>query len=246
MMEEMILHIPHASPLIPAEYRKSFPEDVREEIRLMTDWYTDELIAFPCSRLVFPVSRLVCDVERFRRDEDEVMSEKGMGAVYTKRHDGSPLRSVTAREREAILKRYYDPHHARFTQCARTKLRRYDRCLIIDCHSFFPEPLPHEPDQERDRPDICIGTDPFHTPRFLEEETAALFSGMGYSVRLNEPFSGTIVPSPFYLKEKSVRSVMIEVNRGLYLTPECRRSPAFSAICSDLCRVLLDLSCLGI
>ena len=244
MIEEMILHIPHASPLIPAEYRNSFPEDVCEEIRLMTDWYTDELFAFPCRRLVFPVSRLVCDAERFRRDEDEVMSEKGMGAVYIKRHDGSTLRSVTAQEREAILERYYDPHHARFMQCARTKLRRYDRCLVIDCHSFSPEPLPHESDQERDRPDICIGTDLFHTPRILAEAAASLFSGMGYSVRLNAPFSGTIVPSLYYLKEKKVRSVMIEVNRGLYLTPECQKSPAFSALCNDLRRVLLHLSCL--
>ncbi len=242
MMEEMILHIPHASSLIPAEYRKQFCENVCEEIRLMTDWYTDELFGIPCERIVFPVSRLVCDVERFRRDEDETMAKKGMGAVYTKCHDGSLLRAVTAKEKEAILKRYYDPHHARFARCVRTKLRRYDRCLIIDCHSFSAKPLPHESDQNRNRPDICIGTDPFHTPRSLAEEAADMFSCMGYSVRMNAPFSGTIVPSQYYLKEKRVRSIMIEVNRGLYLTPGCQRSPAFAALCDDLHRVLPDLS----
>ncbi|MBR3195911.1 MAG: N-formylglutamate amidohydrolase [Clostridia bacterium] len=241
MMEETVLHIPHASSLIPAEYRKHFTENVFEEIRLMTDWYTDELFGLPCDRIVFPVSRLVCDVERFRRDEDEIMAKKGMGAVYTKCHDGSPLRAVTAQEREAVLKRYYDPHHACFARCVEAKLRRYGACLIIDCHSFSAEPLPHEPCQDKNRPDICIGTDPFHTPGFLAEETAALFSRMGYSVQMNTPFSGTIVPAPYYLKEKSIRSVMIEVNRALYLTPGCRRSPAFFALCNDLSRILLAL-----
>ena len=39
----------------------------------------------------------------------------------------------------------------------------------------------------------------------------------GFSVRDNRPFAGTIVPLRFYGKDARVWSVMIEVNRGLYL-----------------------------
>lgn len=42
----------------------------------------------------------------------------------------------------------------------------------------------------------------------------------GFSVAVNRPFAGTIVPLRYYGKEPRVRSVMIEVNRGLYLRGE--------------------------
>ena len=40
---------------------------------------------------------------------------------------------------------------------------------------------------------------------------------LGFSVRCNDPFSGSIVPLKFYQAYKRVSSVMIEVNRALYL-----------------------------
>lgn len=35
---------------------------------------------------------------------------------------------------------------------------------MVDCHSFASTLLPYEPGQARDRADICMGTDRFHTP----------------------------------------------------------------------------------
>jgi N-formylglutamate amidohydrolase len=46
------------------------------------------------------------------------------------------------------------------------------------------------------------------------------FKEIGYSVKINTPFSGSIVPLGFYKKEKKVISVMIEVNRKLYMNEE--------------------------
>ncbi|MFY9944068.1 MAG: N-formylglutamate amidohydrolase [Desulfobacterales bacterium] len=89
--------------------------------------------------------------------------------------------------------------------------------MIIDCHSFPSVPLPYEDDQEPVRPDICIGTDSYHTPRRLVTETAAIFEKAGFRVVLNRPFSGTIVPMKFYRREPAVSSIMIELNRGLYM-----------------------------
>jgi hypothetical protein len=43
-------------------------------------------------------------------------------------------------------------------------LVRFDRCLVIDVHSFSSMPLPHEPDQTVPRPELCIGFDQFHSP----------------------------------------------------------------------------------
>ena len=228
----VILHIPHASTRIPAEERAAFVlPALEEELRILTDRYTDELFAGRFDSVCFPVSRLVCDPERFRDDRDEPMAAVGMGAVYTHASTGAVLRTLDKQQRERILQTYYDPHHARLTAAVQEKLDRYGRCLLMDCHSFSPTPLPHEPDQAPLRPDFCIGTDAFHTPIGLRDAAVRFLQSHGYSVSLNRPFSGTIVPLPFLCREERVHSLMIEVNRRLYLSgternpsfPECRR-----------------------
>src|SRR5262245_51535457 len=127
----------------------------------MADAFTDDLFAptpFEAARVVFPVSRLVCGVERFPDDADEPMAFRGMGAVYVRTMNGRPLRDhLTASERARIMERWYQPHHQRLTQAVDQAIAGGKSCVIIDCHSFSSRLLPHEPDQDPDRPDICIG-----------------------------------------------------------------------------------------
>ena len=40
---------------------------------------------------------------------------------------------------------------------------------------------------------------------------------LGYSTARDQPFSGTIVPMKHYRKDERVQSLMIEINRWLYL-----------------------------
>ena len=90
-----ILHIPHSSAEVPADVRAQLlleDDDLVGELRLMTDWYTDELFALPAAEAVtvrFPVSRLVVDPERFEDPEAERMEAVGMGAVRRLRVHGA-------------------------------------------------------------------------------------------------------------------------------------------------------------
>ena len=231
---EFLLHIPHSSVRIPARYRKAFLIDPETELPYMTDLFTDELFDLPAQKLVFPVSRLVCDVERFRDDRLEEMSLRGMGACYTHTHDGKQMRRLDPEQRESILRRWYDPHHAQLTRLVTERVQRFGVCTIIDCHSFSPAPLPYEPKQDPDRPDVCIGTDPFHTPPRLADLLAAAFRDSGCRVRLNDPYAGTIVPLQFLNRDPRVRSVMIEVNRGLYLDSACRKNRTFPIVAQNI------------
>lgn len=222
-MTPIILHIPHSSTFIPLALQDQFvisPGDLEVEIRLITDHYTAELFTGDSknSAVIFPVSRLCVDPERFRDDAQEAMSEKGMGVIYTHSHDGSPLRrTLTDTERLSLLAEYYEPHHARLEALVSEKLEAGSKCLIIDCHSFPSKPLPYELDQETERPDICIGTDEFHTPKWLADKCVRLFESHGFSTVVNKPFSGSLVPQRYYRSNQNVLSVMIEVNRKLYL-----------------------------
>jgi N-formylglutamate amidohydrolase len=218
----ILLHIPHASAEIPPETRGSFllsEQELRRELLKVTDWYTDELFSLEAAdRLVFPVSRLVVDPERFSDDRLEVMAASGLGAVYSNTHDGRPLKRV--KNRDALLNRYYAPHHESLNAWTRRTLSRHGKCLIIDCHSFPASALPCDLDQTPERPEFCLGSDPIHTPPALVEATSrAIRKSLDatYSVLENAPYRGSMVPSDFYGRDSQVASIMIEIRRDLYM-----------------------------
>ena len=60
-------------------------------------------------------------------------------------------------------------------------------------------------------------TDDFHTPEELVAKVEKILESCGYSTARNQPFGGTIVPMKHYRKDRRVQSLMIEINRWLYL-----------------------------
>jgi len=72
------------------------------------------------------------------------------------------------------------------------------------------------------RPDVCIGTDPVHTPAAVVDAIAARCGDLGWTVAVDAPYAGTLVPSRYLSRVARVASVMIEVNRRLYLADEPR------------------------
>ncbi len=218
----MILHIPHSSQTIPQDLRDQLvlaDDELRTELRLMTDAFTDELFGLPGTTMVrLPISRLLVDVERFPDDAQEPMSQVGMGMTYTATADGKMLRrTLQAAEKQALVTRYYEPHHQLLCAKVREELEQQGRALIIDCHSFPSQPLPFEQDQAVPRPAFCIGIDSFHTPESLACLTARFIGEMGFSVGINRPYAGALVPMAYYRKERRVTSIMIEINRSLYM-----------------------------
>ena len=219
----LIFHIPHSSLHIPKKYLTDFllnHEALEAEKIRMTDSFTNELF-LGCiepndTELIFPISRLLIDVERFSEDQDEAMSKIGMGMIYTSCHDLSPLRKSNFFAHELKTK-YYEPHHAALSLKVESHLDCYDAALIIDCHSFPTRPLPYERNQTGNRPEICIGTDPFHTSSELEMALTTAFRKQGFEVDIDTPFSGSIVPMRFFEKDKRVSSIMIEIRRDLYM-----------------------------
>lgn len=221
-IRNIVIHIPHSSVHIPEEVTDQFSLTASEldyEILRMTDHYTNELFDLPCAtKLVYPFSRLVADPERFREDNQEPMSARGMGAVYVKTADGSNLRSMSAESnRERNLQNYYDSHHREFTAIVNSALNQHGSCLIIDAHSFPSSPLPCDMNQATNRPEICIGTESFHTSSELAERAMEIFRRAGWITKLNDPYEGAIVPNMFYKKNSEISSIMVEVNRKLYM-----------------------------
>lgn len=251
LLMALLLHIPHSSKYIPESYLPYFrltPETLAYEILKMTDHYTDELFHDPnddVRRLLFPVSRLLVDPERFADDELEPMTAVGMGCLYSKTHNGQELKNIDE-IRSDLLSLYYEKHHEKFENAVSELYKKNGQVLIVDCHSFPKYPLPYELDQKLDRAEICIGTDAYHTPIEISTALVSFFEGANFSVAVDRPFSGSIVPMKYWRKEPEIRSVMIEVRRDLYMNEETgKKSHNFENIKGTMCaaiRKLIDLT----
>ena len=202
----MILHIPHSSTKMI--YGVDVP-NLEKNLNLLTDWYAGELFQHStASRVVANLSRLVVDVERLPGDP---MKEFGKGRFYSTDVDGNPI----IREPSEIYKNLYSDYHDWLNTTIHGYLSYFPVVVIVDCHTFNPEPLPWERIFE-ERPDICIGINDTHIPEGLVDILKNYFENEELSVGINTPYSGAIIPRDF-IKRSDVYSIMIEVNKSLYL-----------------------------
>jgi len=219
MEKKIILHVPHSSTNIPM--LDGFIVDTKildNEILKLTDWYTDDLFYSADDIMIkADFSRIFCDPERFTDDSLEVMAQYGMGVLYEKSDDGRTIRKITPELREKILTEYYWKHHKKFSEAVNHQLEQFGKALIIDCHSYPSNPLKRDLDQSPLRPQFNIGTDEFHTPKKLVDIATSFFNDEGYTLGIDWPYKGSIAPSEHYKKNKNVQTIMLEINRSLYL-----------------------------
>jgi len=196
----MILHIPHSSGNLFGFDRP------QKDLILLTDWYTDELFFHENSdRLVFDTSRLLCDVERFP-DDKEPLFKDGFGICYTKTIDGNNI-SFDESHKNIMLTAYYE-HHKNLNILTQKQLTMKSFVVVVDCHSFDPKLF-------GDDVDFCIGVNDDKHPELLDN-VVKFIENNKYSVKVNEPFQGAIVPTN-HTDNIDVTSIMIEINKRLYL-----------------------------
>lgn len=220
----VVFHAPHASTYIPPDVRETLllsDQALQDEIDRVTDHGADTLLiplGIGQGAITASASRLVVDVERFLDDDLEPMARVGMGAIYTRTSTGDVLRpEPTGAARRSLLESYFHRHHERLTGAVDRAIEEHGRVLILDLHTFPDVPLPCDLDQTPARPDICIGTDAFHTPTLLRDLIVEELTAAGFTVAIDRPYAGTIVPQQHLHRDRRVTSVMIEVNRRLYL-----------------------------
>lgn len=248
-------HIPHAGTLVPEAVRDQFlpwPGELWREIAMVTDWYTDELFSMPGIAITqTPISRVVVDLERYTEDSQEPNAAFGLGVIYSHNTLGERIRRILSRdERHQLLDNWYRPWHLQLQLNIEQQIARWGHCLLLDCHSFPDEPFAHEFDPGIRRPDICLGVCD-NTPQWLLDSCKNLFLRLGYSVSVDFPYAGCLVPRRFQGNVR-VASIMIEVNRRLYLKPSTRdayrlgnmpiKSANFARVKADLWSVVLNLA----
>lgn len=232
----VLIHVPHASRVIPAEIGADLiPTDVElaAELDESTDTATDEIAAAARrhSRLrpttvVNTLSRLVIDPERFT-DAGEPANVFGRGAVYTRTCTGGPLRAEPYPRTAELIDAYFRPYAEAVTAAVDDRLRTCGRAVLIDLHSY-PATASGFEDPSAARPALCIGTDRVHTPPWLTEAVCGAFASLTEIDQIGEntPYAGSYVPLRHYGRDERVISVMIELRRDVYLTDPRTPDPA--------------------
>jgi N-formylglutamate amidohydrolase len=218
--EKILIHVPHAGNSFPSFIGYVDDGLAMSENNLLVDDKTDEIFSgLGIGQVVFPYSRVFCDVERFL--ENEEMESKGMGFFYTHCDDGRLLRTEEFGNKN-VVRCFYEAHHKLLEMEIQ---KRIDKgfCYLIDAHSFSDIPFNRDQNQKKPRPDICIGTTEKNTPDYLVEHFRNKFQQNGFSVSLNEPYSGSMVPKKFY-DDKRFASIMIEINRKFTYSVKLRET----------------------
>jgi N-formylglutamate deformylase len=243
----VLLHVPHAGTRIPAWTRPYLLLDdagLAAEVAALTDHRTDGIAVAAADAaatrpwaLVNPVSRFVVDPERFPDDREE-MARVGMSAVYTRGTRGQPIRADDPEHRDALLAAFYEPWARAVTEAVEARLAATGRAVLLDVHSYPSAALPYELHADGPRPDVCLGTDPVHTPPWLVEAAREAFTALG-TVGLDSPFAGTYVPLAHHGTEPRVLSLMVELRRDGHLTePDGPPTAGFARVVAALTRLV--------
>ncbi|WP_223198653.1 N-formylglutamate amidohydrolase [Solihabitans fulvus] len=221
----VILHVPHGARAIPPSARERIvldDDELSRELDHLTDAHTG-LIAARAAHAARTapwtfanlLSRLVIDPERFPDDREEMRSV-GMGAVYLRTSHGAVLREDDPVHVEDLLARHYRPYAAAMTDLVRARLAEVGHVVIIDVHSYPSAALPYELHASDNRPAVCLGVDPFHTPERLRDAAFDAFARCG-DLDVNTPFAGCYVPLEHYGTVREVSALMVEIRRDGYL-----------------------------
>ena len=244
MSKHYLIHLPHSGRDIPDYFMSDYllsKDELRENVDQYCDLFTDELFGDLFKYfggVQSNYSRLFFDPERFGDDAAEHMYKKYRlgwfyeNAILAKQ----PLRKLNNKIK---IRAYYDAHHKELNQKTAEKLSLYGKCSVIDCHSFSNERYWFH-DEKLALPDICIGFEDKHVNRGLVQIIQEEFKE--YEIGINTPYAGSLVPTNYWGKDFRVKSVMIEINKRLYLEPDnITKSENFEIIKQKLNSILQKL-----
>lgn len=226
---EIIKHIPHASLEFPPSYKDgrglskmiAFGKNYEINNFKMTDLFVDRLFEWiPGVEVKGKYTRLYCDVEKYRDNNLEPMSKYGQGYVYTISFDGEKMHrhfKYNGVDPDSGIDDYYEEHHKVLTTEVRKVLEKKKKALILDLHSYSDEQAIRI-EKEPPFPDVCIGLNEGFKNKKMLDAIIRRIEEKGLSYKINYPYSGSIIPNGLKKWElKNVESIMIEVNKRIYL-----------------------------
>jgi N-formylglutamate deformylase len=238
----LVLDSPHSGTDYPEDFQAAVP---RERLREAEDTFVDELygsgpeagatlIAARFPRSYIDPNRSLLDIDASLMDAPwpgpAIPSRKtqlGIGLIWRLLDTGESIyaRKLSVDEVKHRIVRYHQPYQRAVKDALDEAYEHFGAVWHINCHSMCAtggttaEEGPGKP-----RADFVLGDRDGTTcePQFTRF-VADVLQGMGYSVKVNDPYKGVELVRAFSDPEAGRHSLQVEVNRRLYMDERTRQ-----------------------
>jgi N-formylglutamate deformylase len=214
----LIVSIPHTGTWLPAAVEAALKPAMR--VQPMTDWHLHLLYDFlprlGVTVLHATVSRFVVDLNRTPANAPLYPGRFETTLVPTETFDGEPIWRTPPDPAEIEQRRrsYHAPYHAQLLELIEDRLRRFERCVLIDCHSVISRANRLHGRLERD---VYLGNrDGLTCDAALIDLVERAFHATGHSVSRNDPYKGGYI-TDHYGRMEAVQALQIEMCQRLYM-----------------------------
>jgi N-formylglutamate amidohydrolase len=250
----LVLDSPHSGSEYPGDFRPAVAIDV---LRQAEDSYVDELysggpalgatlIAARFPRSYIDPNRSLLDIDASLMDAPwpgpaipSRKTELGVGLIWRLLDSGESIysRKLTVDEVKQRIVRYHQPYQRAVKDALDEAHDHFGAVWHINCHSMpalsgrISEEGPGKP-----RADFVLGDRDGTTcePEFTAF-VAETLRGMGYGVKVNDPYKGVELVRAFSDPAARRHSLQIEVNRRLYMDERTReKASGFAALKRDI------------
>jgi N-formylglutamate amidohydrolase len=254
----LVLDSPHSGHDFPADFDAIVSEG---ELRESEDCYVDELYAaahelgVPLLAATFP--RTYLDPNRHAGDVDLELLDGpwpweyrpsgkariGKSLIWRTLEDGRPIyaRRLSPDTVRRRIDRAHAPYHRKLKEHLDAMHGRFGKVYHINCHSMRCVAGKQSDDGAGSvRPDFVLGDRDGTScdPRFTEFVRATL-AGMGYQVKVNDPYKGVELVRAYSDPKAGRHSLQIEINKRLYMDERTlQRNAGFGQLQKNLGELL--------
>jgi N-formylglutamate amidohydrolase len=173
---------------------------------------------------------------------EPTVSRRGLGLLKTKSRYGEPVheRKLTVAEVMERIENYHRPYFAELAQNIARLKAAFGVAFQLSCHCMSAIGAPTHPDPGQERADFVLGNLEGKTSSkaFIDFVDATIGS-LGYSCRINFPYTGGELNRRFGAPGEGVESIMIEINKKLFMDVKTfKKKPEFGSVQADVTKIL--------
>jgi N-formylglutamate deformylase len=237
----VVFDSPHSGTNYPADFVVQVPhaalrrvEDTHvEKIFANATAHGATLLAANFPRSYIDANRSILDIDQALLDAPwpgpinvSKKTEKGIGLVWRKLDTGASLynASLSVAAVQSRISTCYAPYHKALRDALNAAHEHYGAVWHINCHSM-PAISSGISDEGPGvaRADFVLGDRDGTTcsPAFTEL-VATTLRGMGYDVKINDPYKGVELVRAYSEPSEQRHSLQVEINRRLYMNEDTR------------------------
>jgi len=254
----LVLDSPHSGTIYPDDFGHAVPRDA---LRRAEDAFVDELYAagpgLGALLIAARFPRSYIDPNRSLLDIDASLleapwpgpaipsrkTELGIGLIWRVLDSGEPIygRKLSIEEVKRRIVDYHQPYQRAVKDALDHTHAHFGAVWHLNLHSMpAVSSVISDEGPGRPRADFVLGDrDGTTCDSAFTQEVAQSLRGMGYEVKINDPYKGVELVRAFSDPAAGRHSLQIEVNRRLYMDERTReKSGGFAKLQGDLTRLL--------